>query len=259
MQKQGVTAKDLAARHEAESHFHDQKYGHDERYPRHYSVNPTYPIYQRMITMAGDLANKRMLEYGCGEGWITRDLGQRGALVSAFDISVEAVRRTREVLLADGIAGRCSVTQMGAERLDYPDESFDIAIGFAVMHHLDLDLALPELYRVLKPGGIAYFAEPLGSNPFINLYRYLTPQYRTEDEKPLVLEALGPHFSRFRNVVHQDFYVTALAAVALAYLPFGQQIYQSANRVLMKFDDVLLRRFPRLGWLAWYTILTLTK
>jgi SAM-dependent methyltransferase len=148
---------------------------------------------------------------------------------------------------------------MGAERLDYPDDHFDLSIGFAILHHLDLGLALAELYRVLKPGGVAYFAEPLGSNPLINLYRRLTPQYRTEDEKPLDLEMMAPLLAKFREVEHTEFYVTALAAVALAYLPFGHRLYPTVNRQLMKFDDRLLRVFPGLGRLAWYTILRLKK
>lgn len=255
----GSSAKDLSARHEAESRFHDEKYGHGVRYPRHYSVNPTYPIYLRMLGMAGNLSGKRVLEYGCGEGWITRDLAGKGAMVSAFDISTEAVRRTREVLASDGYGDQCSVARMGAERLDYADESFDVAFGFAILHHLDLKPAITELYRVLKPAGVAYFAEPLGSNPIINLYRRITPQYRTEDEEPLDLEVLAPLLTQFREVEHSDYYVTALAAVALAYLPFGAKLYPAINRQLMKFDDALLRRFPGLGRLAWYTILVLKK
>jgi ubiquinone/menaquinone biosynthesis C-methylase UbiE len=259
MTHESNTKKDLASRQAAESDFHDRKYGHGEGYPRHYAVQPTYPIYLRMLDMMGDRSGKHVLEYGCGEGWITRDLAQQCALVSAFDISAEAVRKTRDVLALAGLANRCRVAQMGAERLDYPDESFDLSIGFAILHHLDLELAIAELYRVLKPGGVAYFAEPLGSNPLINLYRRLTPRYRTEDEKPLDLKALAPLLARFREVEHTDFYVTALAAVALVYLPFGQRLYPVVNRQLMKFDDKILRVFPRLGRLAWYTILKLRK
>ena len=253
------TKKDLASRYEAESEFHDRKYGQGENYPRHYAVQPTYPIYLRMVDLMGAPTGKRVLEYGCGEGWITRDLAENGALVSAFDISPEAVHKTREVLASAGLAEQCRITEMGAERLDYPNESFDMAIGFAILHHLDLRLAISELYRVLKPGGTAYFAEPLGGNPLINLYRHLTPQYRTEDEEPLDLKSLTPLLAKFSAVEHTDYYVTALAAVALAYLPFGQKLYPAVNRQLMKLDDGLLRRFPRLGRLAWYTILTIRK
>ena len=251
--------KDLDSRHEAESQFHDRKYGQGEGYPRHYAVQPTYPIYLRMLGMTGDRSGKQVLEYGCGEGWITKDLARDGALVSAFDISAEAVRRTQDVLASAGLSDRCRIAQMGAERLDYPDDHFDLSIGFAILHHLDLELALAELYRVLKPGGVAYFAEPLGSNPLINLYRRLTPQYRTEDEKPLHLEALAPLLARFKEVEHTEYYVTALAAVALVYLPFGASLYPAVNRGLMRLDDKLLRVFPGLGRMAWYTILRLKK
>jgi len=251
--------KDLAERYKAESGFHDKKYGKGEGYPRHYTVNPTYPIYQRMLALAGDQSGKAVLEYGCGEGWITKDLALTDARVSTFDISAEAVDRTRQVLISAGVADRCEVAQMGAERLKYADESFDTAIGFAILHHLDLELAIPELYRVLKPGGVAFFAEPLGTNPMINLYRRLTPQYRTVDEAPLNLQSMVPMLSRFRVVDHTDYYVTALVAVALVYLPFGRRLYPSVNRLLMKFDDVLLKIFPGLGRLAWYTIIVLKK
>jgi SAM-dependent methyltransferase len=249
----------LPERHQAEAAFHDQKYAHGESYPRHYMLNPTYPIYQRMLALAGEQRNKCVLEYGCGEGWIARDLALAGARVYAFDISPVAVRHTCEVLVAAGLRDRCEVRRMGAEKLDYPDACFDTAIGLAILHHLDIELALAELYRVLKPGGIAFFAEPLGTNPLINLYRRFTPQYRTADETPLNLASMAPMLSRFSTVLHTDYYLTALAAVALAYVPSGKRLYPGANRLLMRFDDALLRLFPRLGRLAWYTILQLQK
>lgn len=259
MAHRGHAKNDLASRHESESDFHDRKYGRDEGYPRHYAVQPTYPIYLRMLEMTGEQSGKQVLEYGCGEGWITQDLARSGAHVSAFDISAQAVRTTQEVLASAGFADRCRIARMGAERLEYPDASFDLSVGFAILHHLDLEPAIAELHRVLKPGGVAYFAEPLGSNPLINLYRRLTPQYRTQDEKPLDLKTLMPMLAGFREVKHTDYYVTALAAVALAYLPGGRRLYPAVNRQLMRLDDRLLRRVPALGRFAWYTILALRK
>jgi SAM-dependent methyltransferase len=251
--------RQLAERHQAESAFHNGKYSDGQSCPRHYALNPTYPIYQRMLALAGDQANKRVLEYGCGEGWITRDLALAGARVCAFDISPVAVSHTREGLVAAGVADGCEVRHMGGEKLDYPDACFDTAIGFAILHHLNLEMAIAELYRVLKPGGIALFAEPLASNPLINLYRRLTPHYRTADEAPLDLSSMRPLLSRFSAVQHTDYYLTALAAIALAYVPSGKRLYPGANRLLMRFDDALLRVFPTLGRLAWYTILRLQK
>jgi 2-polyprenyl-3-methyl-5-hydroxy-6-metoxy-1,4-benzoquinol methylase len=259
MNEKDAHGKDLASRHEAESEFHDKKYGEGEGYPRHYAVQPTYPVYLRMMDMVGGGEGKQVLEYGCGEGWITIDLARGGANVSAFDISAEAVVKTNQLLSKAGLEDHCKISQMGAERLEYPDESFDIAVGFAILHHLDIKLAVAELHRVLKPGGVAYFAEPLGTNPAINLYRRLTPQFRTEDEEPLNLRTLAPLLSQFSRVTHSEFYVTALAAIGLVYLPYGARLYPAVNRQLMKLDDSLLKYFPSMGRFAWYTILKITK
>ncbi len=255
----GVAEKDLGARHQSESQFHDAKYGEGDHYPKHYAVNPTYPVYQAMLEMAGDLDGSRVLEYGCGEGWITRDLVRSGAEVCAFDISEEAVRKTQQVVEREGARRHCEVRRMGAERLDYPDASFDCAIGFAILHHLDLQLATDELYRVLKPGGVAFFAEPVAGNPLLDLYRHLTPQYRTRDEAPLDLKRFLPTLGQFREVRHQEYYLTALAGLGLIYLPLGQRLYGAINPRLMRLDERLLKRFPALGRWAWYTVLTLSK
>ena len=120
-------------------------------------------------------------------------------------------------------------------------------------------MAIPELYRVLKPGGIAYFAEPLGNNPLINLYRRLTPQYRTKDEEPIDLKKLPSLLGQFKDFEHKEFYVIALSSIALAYLPFGKKLFPIINQKLMQIDDRLLGYFPSLGALAWYTILKIRK
>ena len=157
----------LEARLQREAQFHDTKYSGGDSYPSHYAVGPTQYVYTQMREALGDLNGKHVLEVGCGEGWITRELAQRGAIVSAFDISPQAAENTRKVLAADNLLERCTIGVMPAEMLSYPDNSFDIAIGFAIIHHLDLGKALAELHRVLKPGGVGYFAEPLATNPLI--------------------------------------------------------------------------------------------
>ncbi len=250
---------DLLQRQNAEAIFHAQKYAEQEHFPYHYSVNPTYPVYQKMLSMLGDLSGKCVLEYGCGEGWVTSDLARAGGYISAFDISEEAVKKTSELIQSIGFSDQCRISQMGGEQLNYPDGFFDIAVGFAIIHHLDLNLAIPELYRVLKPGGIAYFAEPLGGNPVINLYRKLTPQYRTQDEEPIDLDKLSSLLYQFKNYEHQAYYLTALASVAIAYLPFGKKMFPFINRGLMRVDEQLLYQFPKLGRLAWYAIIKITK
>jgi SAM-dependent methyltransferase len=72
-----------------------------------------------------------------------------------------------------------------AHHTPYPDAAFDLVIGDGILHHLDLDVALGEVHRVLKPGGRAVFREPRLDNPLLKLFRRLTPSARTEDERPL--------------------------------------------------------------------------
>lgn len=249
----------LDERLKRESRFHDDKYGTHQHYPRHYVVGPTQHVYQKLRKKLQDVRGKRIIEYGCGEGWITADLARMGAKVDAFDVSETAVSNTRSVLRGASVESNCTLAVMPAEKLTYPDESFDLAVGFAIIHHLDLSLALKELHRVLKPGGVAFFAEPLGTNPAIQIYRRLTPQYRTIDERPLVLAELPNLLSGFSGFDHQEYFLTALAAVALVYIPGGTRIYRMLSAPLHSLDSRILRIAPRMGAWAWYTILTITK
>jgi ubiquinone/menaquinone biosynthesis C-methylase UbiE len=252
-------SNDLETRLRGEQAFHDAKYSGDDLYPRHYKVNPTAQVYERMRDMLGNLENKRVLEYGCGEGWITRDLAARGAQVDAFDISEQGVHNTTEVLRKANLLERCTIRQMPAEQMSYPTGSFDLAVGFAILHHLDLEKALSELYRVLRPGGIAMFAEPLGSNPVINLYRRLTPQYRTVDERPLMLREFRKLVANFSSFTHHEYCLASLVSLAMLYVPVLNRGFEPVNRMLVRFDDWFLPKAGPLRNLAWYTVVVLQK
>src|SRR5437899_13102881 len=102
-------------------------------------------------------------------------------MVSTFDISAEAVNKTHQMLASAGLADRCRIAQMGAEGLDYPDESFDMAVGFATLHPLHHKFSLRELYCVLREGGVGYLADPLVTNPLIMTHEHMMAQIRTED------------------------------------------------------------------------------
>lgn len=250
---------DLEARLEREAQFHDVKYAAHEGMPRHYAASPTQYVYGQMRAALGDLTDKRVLEYGCGEGWITSDLARMGANVCAFDISQQAIETAKQHLVSLNLMERCRLAVMPAERLTFDDNYFDVAVGFAIIHHLELPKALAELHRVLKPGGVAYFAEPLATNPLIQAYRLLTPQFRSPDEAPLRLGTLPGLLSAFSSFEHREFYLTALGAIALTYLPGGMRIFPRLSARLHGLDRAVLEAVPALGPLAWYTLLKVTK
>lgn len=79
---------------------------------------------------------------------------------------------------------------MDAHSLRFPNETFDLIFGGAILHHLDIDTAMKEIHRVLKPGGTIIFDEPLIHNPVGKIIRILTPQARTADERPLGIKEI---------------------------------------------------------------------
>jgi SAM-dependent methyltransferase len=102
------------------------------------------------------------LEIGSGTGYFSLNLMQLGAIerLVATDISPEMLATLSATAERLGLSAEARVTD--AETLPFPDESFDLVLGHAVLHHLpDLDGALAEFHRVLRPGGaIAFCGEP---------------------------------------------------------------------------------------------------
>ncbi len=103
----------------------------------------------------------RALEIGCGTGYFSLNLMQAGLIddLTCTDISVgmvEALNANAERL---GLAERVRATRADAESLPFADDTFELVVGHAVLHHLpDLDRAFAEFHRVLKPGGRIVFA-----------------------------------------------------------------------------------------------------
>jgi ubiquinone/menaquinone biosynthesis C-methylase UbiE len=99
------------------------------------------------------------LEIGCGTGFFLLNLKQAGVLDKAHvsDLSpgmVQAAIRNGTALGFD-VEGRVA----DAESIPYDDATFDLVVGHAVLHHIpDVELAIREVLRVLKPGGRFVFA-----------------------------------------------------------------------------------------------------
>ncbi len=102
------------------------------------------------------------LEIGAGTGYFSLNLLQLGVIerLTATDISPGMLRRLSKT--ADGLGLEVTTVRAEAEELPFDDESFDIVFGHAILHHIpDLERALAEFRRVLRPGGaVAFCGEP---------------------------------------------------------------------------------------------------
>jgi ubiquinone/menaquinone biosynthesis C-methylase UbiE len=237
--------------------FHDKKFS-SERRKNYYDLGFTNIIVKRMLAEMGDLSGKRVVEFGCGTGWFTRKLAQKGAYVWAFDISDEAVKRVTALVKGSEIEGRVRVDRMEGEKLSYDSNMFDCVTGIAVLHHLDLRESLKEIKRVLKVGGKAYFVEPLGHNPLLNLYRNRTPHLRSKDEMPLRFEQFPVIYSTFSRFEHKEYYLTSLFALFWYFIGLNGLVLKTRD-ILNKLDQTILSVLPPLNKYCWYTLLIMEK
>jgi SAM-dependent methyltransferase len=118
----------------------------------------------------------KLLEIGCGTGLFTGKVYEAtGANIIGTDISEDLLEVARkqhpeiEFRVAD------------AMDLDFPDNTFDGVYGSSIIHHLDMEKAMKEIWRVLKPGGSTVFAEP----------NMLNPQIFIQKNVPFIKKALG--------------------------------------------------------------------
>ena len=115
------------------------------------------------------MRDRDVLDVGCGEGWLVRHLREAGAAsVVGVDPLGAALTRAR----ARDPSGR--YLEARAESLPFDDAAFDVVVLFNSLHHVaadQLDEALAEAQRVLRPEGVLYVQEPLAEGACFELMR----------------------------------------------------------------------------------------
>jgi ubiquinone/menaquinone biosynthesis C-methylase UbiE len=133
-------ARDLAARLERRAQAEDEV-----------AARETY------LTLLGISPGEHVLDVGCGSGAVTRDIArrvsERGRAVG-LDPSPKLLALAREFAAEAGLADRVEFREGDALRLPFPDRSFDVVVCATVLSHVPGgEAAIPELARVLRPGG----------------------------------------------------------------------------------------------------------
>jgi len=142
----------------------------------------THRLWKRFtLGLANLRPGQRALDVAGGTGdlaaGLARQVGERG-LVVLTDINAAMLAQGRDRLINAGLTANLAYVQANAERLPFPDGSFDcITIGFGLRNVTDKDAALAAMRRALKPGGqllVLEFSQPRapGLKPLYDAYSF---------------------------------------------------------------------------------------
>ncbi|MFL5738691.1 MAG: class I SAM-dependent methyltransferase [Flavisolibacter sp.] len=121
-----------------------------------YDIYRDYLNTPAFFSILPDIKGLRGIDIGCGEGYNTRLLAEKGALMSAIDISEIFIEKAREVQSA---SAPIDYRVASALQLPFNDEHFDFATGFmSFMDIPETEALFRESFRVLKKGGFLQFS-----------------------------------------------------------------------------------------------------
>jgi ubiquinone/menaquinone biosynthesis C-methylase UbiE len=119
---------------------------------------------------------QNFLEVGCGSGAVSKHVAKKYLLnVTGVDIDPEQIKLAQESM---GDIPNIHFLEVGATKLPFQDNDFDIVLSFGVMHHIPnwLD-ALKEIRRVLKPKGYFIYADIMFTDLIANFGRSFNHRY----------------------------------------------------------------------------------
>jgi SAM-dependent methyltransferase len=216
------------------------------------------PNTKAMLDAVEPLAGRRVLDFACGAGVTAAFLSQRGAHVTAIDISPASVRRASELAERAGHSIEFIAGELTHET--FAPKSFDIVVGRYALHHVDLGVLAPILSDVLVAGGRGAFLETMGLNPLLNLARRRmvgragVASYGSDDEQPLDRGDI--------RVLERFFDTVELSVGEMRFLRiFDRNVLRFRHprlaRALGTVDDGLLRL--GLGRLSYHQVVRLAK
>ncbi|MBN1874738.1 MAG: class I SAM-dependent methyltransferase [Anaerolineae bacterium] len=138
-----------------------------------------------LIKAMSDIEKKQILEFGSGRGEFSVALAKLGGIVTGIDIGENLIELARRVATTNNVD--CEFVVGSIDKLQFEDNLFDFVVGNGILHHLPKKAvlnSLNEAYRVLKPGGMALFTEPIENSRVFDFVQNLFPVGR----RPSILQ-----------------------------------------------------------------------
>jgi ubiquinone/menaquinone biosynthesis C-methylase UbiE len=142
----------------------------------------------------------RILDYGCGTGVMGIALATLGFPVAGFDLSDAGIEVAKTAAKKVKVDQQTEFVVANAQQLPFADNSFDLVIGKAVLHHvIKYEGCGQELHRIMKSGARAVFLEGAAGNPLIAQARKFTIQEELGDV-PLTSSNINSFATDFETV-----------------------------------------------------------
>jgi ubiquinone/menaquinone biosynthesis C-methylase UbiE len=125
-------------------------------------------------------SDNKILEICCGTGLFTKEIQHKRNLITAMDISPDLIQLAKKRISNPNV----EFVVGNAYETGFKDDSFDIIIGSSALHHLEVEPAIKEFYRILKPRGRIFFTEPNMLNPQIAIQKNIPFIKRIAGDSP---------------------------------------------------------------------------
>lgn len=247
----------ISERQKIEKDYHNRKYQGDISTDTYGTgAANAYKFYWSRI---GNVKSLKILDFGCGNGWLSILLAKRGAEVWGIDISEELIKQANQFADKEGLSEKIFFQVMAAENLSFEDNFFNLIIGSAILHHTELSLAINNLNKVLKPEGKAIFVEPMNQNIFLKIWRRLTPWRRSPVEKALTYKELKLIQNIFPKAEFYFFGFTSIFTQGILLFSPKNKLFLFVNDLLERVDSIFFKTFPFLGKYSAIVVMELFK
>lgn len=202
-------------------------------------------IFQALESELPDWRDQKILDVGCGTGAILKRLGNPDKNVG-IDLAPEAISFCRQ-------RGLTNVRQGDICALPFADTSFDAVICSSVLYHQwvgDLERAVREMHRVLRPGGVLLINVP--AFPFLHSAHDEAVMTARRFRKPEIRALLRKQSFQIRRLTYWTtlLFPLAVAARTLGGSKMGRDFETAKNSLsqrafvwIMGFERHLLKRF----------------
>jgi SAM-dependent methyltransferase len=190
---------------------------------------------ERFLRQTGSLQKKRILDMACGDGALTYGLITRPEVdrcdIFAFDHSRESVRVLRDSIIGETYSNTVYLSIQDVNSIAYRESFFDVILGNAILHHfLDVERVLADTFRLLRPAGVALFAEPFANGYVLAMLLLRIAQKRLNAPT----KGLGLYDFITQNIALRVNHASdraTLASLTDKHLFFVEDLVRFANRI----------------------------